>query len=179
LLLARPGRAAPTDAGWLDHVPVSVQRNRRQAVLDVKPAQYPAYEASWRKLLEVIALLHREGIRLVPGTDDVPGLGLHSELEAWVEAGIPPAEVLKDATLGSARYLGEDQRLGTIAPGKAADFLLVAGDPTADIAAVRKVRLVSKDGALYLPEEIHRALGIEPFAPAVRLPAGQAQHATR
>jgi hypothetical protein len=170
MLLARPGKTSPNDAPWLDHVPVPIQRTRRAAVLDVKPAQYAAYEASWERLEEVIRLLHREGIRLVPGTDDMPGFMLDSELESWVKAGLSPPEVLQAATLGAARYLGTDQRLGAIAPGKLADLLLVDGDPTQDISAIRKVRLVMKGGAIFLPEEIHRALGVQPFAPAVKLP---------
>jgi hypothetical protein len=168
LLLARPGKTVPNDAPWLDHMPGPVQRSRRQAILDVKPSDYAAYEASWKKLLEVMALLHREGIRLLPGTDDTPGFTLHSELEVWTQAGIPNAQVLQAATIGAARYLGADQQSGTIAAGKLADLLLVAGDPTRDIGAIRKVRLVMKGGAVYYPEEIHRALGIVPFAPAAR-----------
>jgi len=168
LLLARPGKTVPNDAPWLEHMPGPVQRSRRQAIVDVKPADYGAYEASWRKLQEVAALLHREGIRLLPGTDDIAGLMLHSELEAWAAAGIPTIDVLQAATLGTARYLGVDQESGSIAPGKLADLLLVAGDPTTDIGAIRKVRLVMKGGVLYFPEEIHRALGIAPFAPGAR-----------
>jgi hypothetical protein len=60
-LLGRPGKASSLDEGWLDAVPAPVQRSRRSAVLDVKPAQYPAYEASWRKVLETIRLLDAEG----------------------------------------------------------------------------------------------------------------------
>jgi hypothetical protein len=172
MLLARPGKTLPNDAPWLDHMPGPVQRSRRQSILDVKPSEYGAYEASWQKLLEVMALLHREGIRLVPGTDDMPGFALHSELEAWAQAGIPASEVLGAATFGAARYLGVDQQSGSIARGKLADLLLVAGDPTKDISALRKVRLVMKGGVVYFPEEIHRALGISPFAPAARPASG-------
>jgi len=172
MLLARPGKTTPNDAPWLDHMPRPLQRARRQLVLDVKPSDYPTYEASWRKLLDVIALLHREGVRLVPGTDDIAGFVLHSELEAWSQAGIPNAEVLQMATLGTAQYLGVDQQSGTIARGKLADLLLVAGDPTRDIRAIRKVRLVMKGGVVYFPEEVHRALGISPFAPAARPDSG-------
>ncbi len=72
----------------------------------------------------------------------------------------------------SSRYLGFDQQSGSIAQGKLADLLIVAGDPTKDIGAIRKVRLVMKNGVVYFPEEIHRALGIAPFAPAARPGAG-------
>jgi imidazolonepropionase-like amidohydrolase len=165
LLLGRPGVAPPSDAGWVTHMPASVQRGRRMAALDVKPASYPAYEASWRKLLETIRLLDAEGIRIVPGTDSgVAGLSLHAELETWVQAGIPPARVLQLATWECARYFGQDQQFGSIEPGKVADLLLVDGDPVADLATIRKVRLVMKDGVVFYPEEIHRALGVEPFA---------------
>ncbi|TMB14198.1 MAG: hypothetical protein E6J66_01780 [Deltaproteobacteria bacterium] len=172
MLLARPGKTTPNDAPWLDHMPGPLQRSRRHLILDLKPSDYPAYEASWSKLLEVLALLNREGVRLVPGTDDIAGFALHSELEAWAQAGIPNAEVLRMATLGTAQYLGVDQQSGTIARGKLADLLLVAGDPTQDISAIRKVRLVMKGVVVYFPEEIHRALGISPFAPAARPDSG-------
>jgi imidazolonepropionase-like amidohydrolase len=164
LLMGRPGRAPPSDAGWLDHAPAPLQRARKAAFLDVKPAQYPTYAASWKKLLEVLRVLDAEGIRLVPGTDDIAGLTLHAELACWGEAGIPASRVLQAATLGSARVLGRDAEEGTIAPGKLADLLLVDGDPTTDLASVRKVRLVMKGGAVYFPDEIHRAMGVVPFA---------------
>jgi hypothetical protein len=166
LLLARPGKAPPNDAGWLDHVPAPLQRARKQAIVDVKPEQYPTYEASYRKLLEVMSVLHKEGVPLLPGTDDVAGFSLHSELEQWAQAGIPNADVLRAATSGSARHFGVEQRSGSIARGKLADLMVVAGDPTQDITAIRKVRLVMKGGVTYFPEEIHRAMGIAPFAPA-------------
>ena len=163
-LLSRPGKACPTDGGWVDHVPVAVQRVRRSANLDVKPEQYPLYDASWKKIEETVLMLHKKGIPLVPGTDDIAGLVLHSELEAWVKAGIPASEVLTMATLDAARFVGLDGRLGSVAPGKLADLYLVDGDPTQDISAIRKGRLVVKGGVVYYPDEIHEALGIKPFA---------------
>jgi imidazolonepropionase-like amidohydrolase len=173
-LLSRPGKACPTDLGWIDHVPVSVQRLRRSANLDVPPEKYPLYDSSWKKIEETVLMLHRKGIALVPGTDDFPGLVLHSELEAWVKAGIPASEVLSLATLGGARFLGWDGRLGSVEVGKLADLYLVEGDPTKDIGAVRKGRLVVKGGAFYFPDAIHQALGMKPFAAhaAVEPPPG-------
>jgi imidazolonepropionase-like amidohydrolase len=144
-------------------MPASVQRGRRAPVLDVKPGQRPAYEESWQKLKDVIKLVHDSGIRIVPGTDDMPGFMLHSELESYVAAGIPAARVLQIATLDTARYVGLDQQVGSIERGKQADLLLVDGDPTRDITALRKTRLVMQAGAVLLPPEMHRALGIKPF----------------
>jgi hypothetical protein len=164
LLVARPGKGAPTDAPWIDHVPAPVQRDRRTLSLDLKPEQYDRYDASWKKLQQVLVTLHREGIPLVPGTDDVAGFVLHGELESWVAAGLTPVDALRAATLGGARFLGREAELGTIAVGKRASLYLVEGDPLTDIRAIRRGRLVVKDGALFFPEEIHAALQINPFA---------------
>ena len=179
-LAARPGTGSPVNAPWLDHVPGPVKRDRKSTLLDIKPAQYPAYEASQRRQDEFVALLHREGIPLVPGTDDVAGLGLHSELECWAHAGISPSATLTAATLGGARFLGRDGELGSIAVGKRADLYLVEGDPLKDIHDIRKGRLVVKDGVFYFPDEIHAALGITPFARHVDLqPAAVSSPAPR
>jgi hypothetical protein len=169
VLLARPGTAAPADVPWLDHMPVAVQRGRASAVLDVKPEQYATYDASWKKLEDMLLMLYENGIQLVPGTEDVAGMVLHSELEAWVKAGIPAPAVLSMATVGGARFLGVDGQQGPIAPGKLADLYLVDGDPTQDIRAIRKGKLVVKGGNVYYPDEIHESLGIKPFQARARL----------
>jgi Amidohydrolase family len=179
LLNSRPGKVGPTDAAWLDHMPAAVQRGRKSAWLDVKPEQYPLYDASWKKMEEVLVLLHKNGIQLVPGTDDTAGMVLLSELEAWVKAGIPAGEVLKLATLGGSKFLGLSGEQGTVARGKRADLYLVDGDPTKDISALRKGRLVLKGGAYFYPDEIHAALGITPFAPRAEVKAPAAAGASQ
>jgi hypothetical protein len=120
-----------------------------------------------------VKLLDAAGVTLVPGTDAVAGFTLHREYELWVKAGIPPARVLHHATLGAARYLGWDRELGRIATGFSADVILVDGDPTEDISAIRRIAMTVKHGDVYFPAEIYRELGVKPFveAPAVRLPA--------
>lgn len=164
LLLSAPGEVAPNDAGWLGHMPAAVQRQRRKSQVNRPAGQEAAYRASWEKLLALLGELHEAGIRIVPGTDNTPGFMLHSELEALALAAIPRAEVLKIATLGTARHLGVDQDRGTIEPGRAADFLLVDGDPTRDMADIRRVRMVVARGEVYFPPEIHQAMGMRPFA---------------
>ena len=118
-----------------------------------------AYVSSWTGFVRAA---HEAGVQILPGTDLMPGFGLHRELELYVEAGIPEAEVLHLATLGPARVMGMDDELGSIEPGKLADLILVDGDPTADISDIRRVVTVIKDGRVYDPARIYRALGIRP-----------------
>ena len=174
VLRARDGRPSPLDSGWLEHVPAPVRRSRASALLDVKPEQEPAYERAWSKLEAVLLALDQEGIALVPGTDDLAGLTLHAELEGWVKAGLAPGRVLQAATLGGARLLGAEAQLGTIAVGKRADLYLVEGDPTADISAIRRGRLVLKGEAVLFPDELYQALEVKPFASHPPVPGVEA-----
>jgi hypothetical protein len=59
--------------------------------------------------------------------------------------------------------LGQDQRLRSIEKDKLADFLLVPGDPTKDLKAIKRIRMVVKDGTVYFPSEIYPKFGIRPF----------------
>jgi imidazolonepropionase-like amidohydrolase len=79
-----------------------------------------------------------------------------------VQAGIPPAEVLKLATLGAARIMKHDAELASVVPGKLADFALIDGNPAANIGDVQKTVLVVKNGVVYKPAELDTELGIPP-----------------
>ncbi len=76
----------------------------------------------------------------------VPGLSLHQELQMLTDAGIPPMKALQGATLWAAEVLGRDRDLGSIEPGKLADFAIIEGNPLANITATAQVRMVIKDG---------------------------------
>ena len=96
--------------------------------------------------------LHEAGVTLYAGSDPqsgvFPGAGLHRELRQLEAAGLTPVEVIRAATLGPARFLAksDDPDFGQVAPGKRADLLLVAGDPTQDLAALSKIREVIARG---------------------------------
>jgi imidazolonepropionase-like amidohydrolase len=168
LMLGRARQTPSAYAGFLDHMPIGYQRAQKRTSIPIASAEQDArYHAAFQRTLEAIGLLHRRGIQLLPSTDQGSGFSLHRELELYVAAGIPAAETLSLATLRAEQYFGRDQRLGSIARGKLADFLLVPNDPTQDIAAIRQVRMTVRGGVIYFPSEMHAALGIRPFAEPV------------
>lgn len=98
-----------------------------------------------------VKLLHDAGARLLAGSDagiDVvaPGASLHDELGEFVRAGLSPYEALRIATVSAAEFLGRPG-LGTIAPGKDAELLLVNGNPLAAIGHARSIAGVVLRGA--------------------------------
>jgi imidazolonepropionase-like amidohydrolase len=101
-------------------------------------------------LQRTVARLARAGGRIGVGSDApaVPyGLGLHLELALLVEAGIANDQVLRMATAGGALALGLERELGTIEEGKLADFVVIDGDPLADIADTLRIIAIAKGGA--------------------------------
>ncbi len=170
LLLNRNGTVAPGAQDYFSHMPVGVQRDLKQAWSDT--ATFGG-DANARKafdtLTELLRRAHAKGIFIVPGTDTGGAFTYHRELELYTRIGMTPAQVLARATLEMARYLGQDQRLGSIARGKLADFFLIPGDPTQDIKAIKTISLVAKDGVFYFPAEVYPRFGIKPFAASPKL----------
>jgi len=79
-------------------------------------------------------------------TQIIPGLSLHYEMQMLTDMGIPPMKAIQGATLWAAEVIGQEKTLGSIEPGKLADFTVIEGNPLADIGATKNVRLVIKDG---------------------------------
>jgi hypothetical protein len=173
----RNGEISPIFAGIEDHLPPDVQRGRRAAEMDIPDAATGArYRESFQRMVEFVGQAWRAGVPLVAGTDEVPGFTLQHELALYVRAGLTPAQALQVATWNGAKYSGVLEQLGSIAPGKLADLVLVDGDPTADIGDLRKVATVIKGQTAYYPAEILTELGIRPFAGPLRAqPAGGAR----
>ena len=79
----------------------------------------------------------------------IAGFGDQREVELLVEAGFTPLEAIHIATSNGAEFLGEPDKIGTLAPGKAADIVVLQGDPSANIKDIEKVEIVFKDGVGY------------------------------
>ncbi|HLJ51547.1 MAG TPA: amidohydrolase family protein [Bryobacteraceae bacterium] len=160
--VARPGVASPGLAPVLDRLPVQVKRAAFQGGLPAPGDKDDLYRRSFDAMMRMTLRLYRAGVPLVIGTDGLSGIMLHRELELWAQAGIPPAEVLRMATIGAARVGRVDRELGSIAPGKLADLVLVNGDPIHNISDVRKTEVVIKNGTVYHSAELYRAVGMKP-----------------
>lgn len=111
------------------------------------------------KFRELTGLLYRSGVPLLVGTDApepqvTPGFSLHQELEMLVESGLPPAAALRAATLHNATALRQEQRLGSIAPGKLADIVLLDANPLDDIRHTRRIEFVIRGGIVCRPAEL-------------------------
>jgi imidazolonepropionase-like amidohydrolase len=163
LIVDRAGSMATAYAPIADRLPPTVRRGLLEGGLPVTPEQEPRYRDSFAAMLRMLTELHRAGVPIVAGTDSLGGFALMRELELYVKAGIPAPEVLRMATLQAARAAGQGERLGSLVPGKLADFILVDGDPSADPGALRNLRLVVKDGVPLDPEAMWRELGIQPL----------------
>lgn len=162
MILGRRGEVSPTYAAVADRLPAQVRRGLLSGGLAPPAGMEQRYRDSFRAMLRMVKALHDAGIPIVAGTDALPGFALHRELELYADAGLPAPEILRIATLGAARVMKHDKDLGTIAPGKLADFILVDGDPTTRIRDIRRVVLTVKDGFLFEPSALYAAIGVKP-----------------
>jgi imidazolonepropionase-like amidohydrolase len=142
----------------------------QQRVLDVMSPQAQAgYLAqrvlqpasrSLKKEMELERAFVKTGGTLLAGPDPtgiggvVAGFGDQREVELLVEAGFTPVEAIHIATENGARFLHEEDQIGTLAPGKQADLVVVRGDPSSKISDIENVEIVFKDGVGYDPAKL-------------------------
>jgi hypothetical protein len=101
----------------------------------------------------VVAALHKAGVPLLAGSDTpnpfvVPGISLHDELALLVEAGLTPFEALATSTREAARFMRGDW--GTLAPGRAADLVVLDANPLENIRNSRRIRTVILNGSQFV-----------------------------
>ncbi|MGQ0838708.1 amidohydrolase family protein [Actinokineospora sp.] len=178
--------AQPADAfDWADprlrYLPSFITQYWRQQIEATAP-RTPELIAEHRDFLRaelrLVGAMHRAGVGVVAGTDAnnpfcFPGFGLHDELALLVEAGLSPMAALLAATRDAARCLGLEHRHGTVAPGKAADLVVLDADPLADIANTTRIHGVVARGRWIRPAERTRLLADIARAAAEAVPPGQ------
>ncbi|HJW07303.1 MAG TPA: amidohydrolase family protein, partial [Rhodanobacter sp.] len=124
-------------------------------------------DSPWPKVFKLEQDFERafvqQGGTLLAGLDPtgyggvIAGYGDQREVELLVEAGFTPLQAIQVATLNGARFMGEDQRIGSIEVGKAADLVLLDGNPATNIKDIERVALVFKDGVGYDPARLVKA----------------------
>jgi hypothetical protein len=108
-----------------------------------------------RKEMDFEVAFAKAGGLLLAGPDPtgnggvLPGFGDQREIELLVEAGFTPSQAIQIGTENGAIYLGQRDRIGTLAPGKQADIVLIKGDPSTNIADIENVETVFKAGVGY------------------------------
>jgi imidazolonepropionase-like amidohydrolase len=113
------------------------------------------WPAAFKKEMEFEYAFSKAGGLLLAGLDPtgmggvLAGFGDQREVELLVEAGFTPLEAIHIATANGAQYLGEAEHIGTIAPGKQADLVVIKGDPSKKIEDIENVETVFKDGIGY------------------------------
>ena len=140
---------------------------QRARVGEIKDSPLPAL---LKKEMEFERAFVQAGGLLLAGPDPtgyggvLPGFGDQREVELLVEAGFTPVEAIRIATLNGALYLNRADKIGTLEPGKAADMVLIKGNPAQNIVDIEKVETVFKDGLGYdsakLIEAVRGAVGI-------------------
>jgi enamidase len=122
------------------------------------------YVAFFPKLMRMEKRFVEMGGTLLAGTDPtgyggvIPGYSGKRQVELLVEEGFSFPQALKIATLNGARFLRRDKDVGSIAPGKRADLLLVEGDPAQDARAIERTPIVFKAGVGYRTQAFFDAL---------------------
>lgn len=146
------------DDPWLTLMTQDVRRDYDDVLTtcrDLPDVVRESYREVYDAVLRVTKILHDEGVPMMAATDGqgkAPGQRLQLEFQELAKAGIPPLDVLRMATTAPARYLGRTATMGVIAPGADADLLLLATDPTVDVAALGSITAVVRDGH-HLPIE--------------------------
>ena len=163
-------RAKYVPAYWKD---VTWKRFTEEIIRDFNSDDLATRKRFVEKELEVVNAMHRAGIPFLAGTDTPPGVylfpgfSLHEELQRFVAAGFTPLEALQTATLNPAKFLGMDDRLGTIEKGKLADLVLLDANPLDDIRNTQKIAAVIVNGRYLSRHDLDKMLaGVEAAARA-------------
>lgn len=132
----------------------------------LKTAEHEAQRQNrWADWMRVMTPVAQDNVRRVveaggvvaSGSDLSLGPDLLRELQLLQEAGIEPWDVLACATIGAARFLDADARMGAVEPGKLADLVLVNDDPTTDVSRLSDISMVMKGGQIIDRSALHLA----------------------
>ena len=152
-------RGRPEPPG-LDVLTPQLRDSFHRARERVEQNQQSVYAALFPQAMRMERAFAKAGGVLIAGTDPtgaggvIPGFSNQRQVELLVDAGFTPLEAIAIGTVNGARFLGRDGRIGSIAVGKQADLVVLAGDPSRTIADIRRVDTVFKKGVGFDPAKL-------------------------
>ena len=116
-------------------------------------AMRATYDVAYPKELELTALLAKNGVRMLTGTDggwlSNPGLTLKEEFAELAKAGLSPLKILQMTTINAAEYLDRAHDMGTVEPGRNADLVLLDANPLEAVGNLHEISGVVRAGTYY------------------------------
>src|SRR3979490_1535603 len=154
-------RADPQILAAMNDLQKIPRESRTQRV--VKAMSQPAPPKPSAVALQNLRKVWDAGIPVVMGTDagnigTLHGPSVFREMEIMSQAGLTPLQVLRSATSNGAKAMGLEREIGTLAPGRLADLVILDADPLADVMNLSKVHRVIKDGRVFAPDELMRSI---------------------
>ncbi len=152
-----PGRPQPPGLDVLDPI---LKDQFEATYKKVQENTKSIFAALFKKDMAMELAFARAGGLLLAGTDPtgyggvIPGYSDQRQVELLVEAGFTPLEAIRICTLNGATYLGRDALVGSLAKGKQADLVIIDGNPAANIADIRNVSMVFRQGVGYDPAKL-------------------------
>ncbi len=162
VFVAEQGKVPAGEEWIVRRLPLQTQRGFLTGGLPMAGKE-DLYRRSYDKMLAMVRALHDAKVTVVTGTDALAGLMLDRELELFVRGGVSAADALRDATIVPARAMRLDRKSGSIARGKAADLVVIDGDPLANISDVRKTVTTVRGGVVYQAKDAFEVVGVTPW----------------
>ncbi|MEU0227267.1 amidohydrolase family protein [Streptomyces sp. NPDC006284] len=147
--------AEDPDLRYMD--PATLKRWRKTAAkfTEFSPETRATFRTMYERQLRMTGIFDKAGLPMLAGSDCsgavwvVPGRSLHKEFDELERAGVPPLRVLQMATVRAAEFLGSTATMGTVAPGKKADLVLLDADPLESVGNLHRIAGVVRAGRHY------------------------------
>ncbi len=152
-----------TESPDLRYIPTAVRQLWTEVARQYAEKLNPAAKDTLKRLMDLSLRLVKtfddNGVEMLAGSDYgggwvIPGISLHQEFDLLAQAGLSPLTVLQMTTINGARFLKREAAMGTVAPGKEANLVLLDANPIESVQNLHRIHAVVRDGRFYSPEAL-------------------------